>query len=91
MESWEKTWEAEKKTRLEAKPKNEVTGRLENWRWSPLEHVYWGNIYDDIRGRFFDGQYIHTSYVICAEGDIAHTLNSTYKLGKPENLLDINE
>ena len=63
----------------------DVTGRLENWWYDSLNHVFWGNIYEDVRGRWHDGQHIHTS--MChnpdaKEGDIIKTRNSRYLLGK---------
>jgi len=68
---------------------SKVTGRLENWHVSmPIvtgEVMIWGDVYEDIRNRFNDGTYIHTSgceskkYV---EGDVVTTRNSTYLLGK---------
>ncbi len=71
---------------------SEITGTLENWKYDPLLHVIWGNCYGDIRSRFVDGTYIHTSHITTNhrkgfkdnppnEGDIIHTLNSYYKLG----------
>lgn len=65
----------------------QVTGRLEHWWFDNLNHVFWGYIYEDARGRFYDGAYIHTS--MChkpdaVEGDIITTLNSTYLLGKKD-------
>lgn len=64
-----------------------ITGRLENWVWDE-RGIYWGNIYEDSRGRFNDGTWIHTSLVKKEkknriEGDLVKTLNSIYILGKP--------
>lgn len=44
--------------------------------------VYSGNCYGDIHGRFYEGQWIHTSYVISGpdEDGIIKTRNSTYKI-----------
>lgn len=72
----------------------EITGRLENWTYDYFHNVVWGNIYDDVRGRFVDGQRIHTSDIPSTrlnggdasqfvEGSIILTLNSRYLLGKP--------
>jgi hypothetical protein len=49
-------------------------------------HVFWGHIHEDTRQRFYDGAWIHTSHCVepdAKEGDVVHTLNSTYLLGKP--------
>ena len=68
---------------------SEVTGRLEFWHVSvPAitgEVMVWGDVYDDERGRFNNGTYIHTSG--CEnkeykEGDVVVTRNSTYLLGE---------
>lgn len=63
-----------------------VTARLENWGglWNNL----YGEIYDDIRCRWKDGQHVQVSRTDVAvdemkEGDIIKTRNSTYLLGKP--------
>lgn len=77
-----KLWEAEKKARIEKRPEG-ITGTLENWTYDYDNHVYWGNVYGDIRERFADGHWIHTSLVDKVEDDLVYTLNSTYKLGKP--------
>lgn len=73
---------------------SEVTGRLENWYYDSLNHVLWGLIYDDIRERWWDGAYIHTSSLslpkkvdvlreTLVEGNTVNTRNSVYLLGKP--------
>lgn len=64
---------------------SEITGKLENW-WIqkyPQGEIYWGNIYNDAKGRFRDGIYIHTSLILKRENQIIYTLNSVYELGKP--------
>lgn len=43
-------------------------------------YVVWGNLYDDIRQRWHDGQHMHTSHVQKLEGDILYTRNSIYKI-----------
>lgn len=61
------------------------TARLENWSYDASLNVFWGNIYDDVRERWWDGAYIHTSHCPepdAKEGDVVVTLNSTYLLGK---------
>jgi len=66
-----------------------ITGRLENWAWDDVHPVIWGFIYDDERGRFRDGTWIHTSLINKKKfkelkaGDTVETLNSSYLLGKP--------
>lgn len=65
---------------------NEVTGRLESWYYDHALRVYYGHIYDDVKKRWWDGAFIHTShcpYPNKKEGDIIETRNSTYLLGKP--------
>ena len=68
---------------------NEITARLENW------HAYFGQtlageIYDDVRNRWEDGTFIHTSYIEdneynkAEEGVVIHTMNSVYLLGKKQ-------
>jgi len=66
--------------------KNKVTGRLEGW---VVQYgVVWGHVYEDIRGRFSDGMWIHTSALLSPrekdlrEGVVAITRNSSYLLGK---------
>jgi hypothetical protein len=39
----------------------EITGTIENWWYDSMNHVIWDNVFGDIRGRFPDGTYIHTS------------------------------
>jgi len=66
-----------------------LTGRLENWYVDVFgQDVIWGEIHDDIRGRWRDGHYVHTSSIPgldkleLKEGAVIHTLNSVYLLGK---------
>lgn len=58
--------------------------------WSVVGKFLCGTIRDDKKGRFVDGQFVRTSYVIdnkdpneFAEGDVIATRNSRYKLAKP--------
>lgn len=65
-----------------------VTGILRNWVWDK-RGIYWGNVYNDINGRFRDGTWIHTSLVEeynpdAKRGDLITTLNSVYLLGNPK-------
>lgn len=70
--------------------KLEITGRLENWYFDPIFDIIWGNLYDDSKGRFYDGQWIHTSSIPklkelrpkFRKGYKVRTLNSIYLLGK---------
>lgn len=39
-----------------------------------------GAIYGDTRGRFNDGDYVITSRVVKVEGNVHHTLHSTYEV-----------
>ena len=67
-----------------------TTGRLENWMVDPLfkdhpETILWGHVFDDVRKRFVDGEWIHTSGTAnrdFKEGDIVQTRNSVYILGR---------
>ena len=60
----------------------EVTGHLENWWKDPFFKIVWGQIYDDIKGRFPDGTLIHTSDIVSWEDEyFINTLNSRYSLG----------
>ncbi len=61
--------------------------RLENWErvWVSKEQglsYLTGLVYDDTKGRFYDGQVIHTSLVEQLTDDKVYTLNSVYELGK---------
>jgi len=63
--------------------------RLENWTIEPVteeEFIVWGNVYNDPKKRFYEGEYIHTSGIKylekdLVEGDTVITRNSTYTLG----------
>jgi len=66
-----------------------LTGRLENWVADDYgRDILWGFIYKDEDKRFRDGEWIRTSSIpdfnelTFNEGDIVHTLNSHYLLGK---------
>ncbi len=70
--------------------KQEFTGTLEDWWYDEINHVIWGNIYGDSKGRFREGAYIHTSNLRMSkkemldhqEGDEVLTMNSRYRLGR---------
>jgi len=67
----------------------EVTGRLENWYVA--NGVVWGNLHDDVRKRWDDGEHIRTSTVQGSttnlkEGEVVKTRNSLYLLGKKAGL-----
>jgi hypothetical protein len=57
---------------------------LKNWELKRVGDVVvaWGNIYNDVKGRFKDGTYIHTSRIVVAdlERGLIQTKNSVYKL-----------
>ncbi len=67
-----------------------ITGRLENWTYDLVWKVLLGDIYEDTKGRFQDGLWIHTSVLkhtkeeikAFKEGDVVTTKYSTYLLGK---------
>ncbi len=66
----------------------ETTGRLEKWCVDKVyPHIIWGNLYDDQKKRWRQGQRIHTSNILTPEeewkeGAIITTLNSKYLLGE---------
>jgi hypothetical protein len=69
----------------------EITGTLENWsvqKYGKTSFIVWGNLNGDVRTRWSEGQFIHTSNVVgvssddIKEGDTIQTLNSVYKLGE---------
>lgn len=77
----------------------EITGRLEGWTYDPIFNIIWGFVYDDIRKRFRDETWIHTSNIVSKskkfrKGQKVKTLNSIYLLGKkyepPKNKLSLN-
>ena len=57
---------------------------LKNWELKRVGDavVAWGEIYNDVAGRFKDGTYIHTSRIVVAdlERGLIQTKNSVYKL-----------
>lgn len=66
----------------------EVVGTLEQWSRGPIndegEFVFFGSIYGDKKGRFYDGTSIHTSGSFdseAVEGDVITTRNNRYLLG----------
>ena len=73
--------------------RQEVTGRLEDWVFDSYHRVIWGFCYGDVRGRFRDGTWIHTSMIPdfvktpdefkrkTRKGSRVKTLNSLYLLG----------
>lgn len=64
---------------------------LDEWGMDCKEYmIMLGYVFDDSKGRFFDGQDIRTSLLDdkkcdIREGGIIITKNSVYKLGKPRN------
>jgi len=66
-----------------------ITGRLENWSYDHINHVMWGNLFDDAKERFREGAYIHTSNLRhpkkteFKQGMTINTMNSSYLLGEP--------
>lgn len=61
----------------------EITGELHNVLVMTKDNipvVAWGYVHRDIRDRFFDGQYIRTSYIESIDGDLITTRNSVYKV-----------
>lgn len=60
----------------------EITATLKNACIHRLgeKSYFTGHIYGDIRRRWADGFYIHTSMVDRVEGDLVYTRNSIYKI-----------
>lgn len=72
----------------------EIMGRIENWyEGNPYGYAsldggtmcIFGEVYDDPRGRFEDGDSIRTSGIVKLdeENNTVETRNSIYTLGKP--------
>ena len=71
----------------------DVTGTLEDWRVQKFpgegasEFIIWGYVWGDKKGRFSNGQYIHTAGISHDQlddldnGTLVTTRNSTYRLG----------
>lgn len=61
-----------------------ITGTLKAARWDNRVYVVWGHIEGDTKGRFRDGQLIHTSKVTSCEWgekpEIIETYNSIYRV-----------
>ena len=55
--------------------------RIENW--VRVGDVIYGEIYEDSKGRFVDGEGIVTSRIVSADNDTVQTVNTLYKLGTP--------
>ena len=57
---------------------------LKNWQLQRMGDavVAWGEIYNDVKGRFKDGTFIQTSRIVVAdfERGLIQTKNSVYKL-----------
>lgn len=68
----------------------EVTATLDDWHYDGAFHIMWGRCLGDTKGRFTNGEWIRTSWLRHSkdevpnfkEGDLVHTRNSVYKLGK---------
>lgn len=48
--------------------------------WGKAGNRYFGEIYNDTKGRFEDGTSVNTSSAVAVEGDILVTKNTRYKL-----------
>lgn len=59
-----------------------ITGRLLNAVRVRigLHECLEGDIYEDVRGRFFDGSRITTSAIVLEEGAVIYTANSIYEV-----------
>lgn len=65
-----------------------ITGTIKNARLRgtlPDDAYLSGNLFDDTRKRFADGDYIHTSRIVEVLPDsVYRTLHSTYKVELPQ-------
>ncbi len=63
-------------------PNSNITGRLIDARRVPVwgGYVVVGNVYEDVHGRFNDGDVITTSKVVAEDGPIVLTRNSIYEV-----------
>ena len=70
-----------------------LAGKLDHWYKQDIGDgfcVIWGRLDQDMRGRFDDGTFIHTSRtpnIPMKEGDVVETHYSKYTLGVPEGEL----
>ncbi|AMO44128.1 hypothetical protein vBRpoSV10_70 [Ruegeria phage vB_RpoS-V10] len=69
-----------------------IKAELRNWQ---VQHfpgkdyiAIWGYVYDDVTGKFRDGEWIRTSMIAKIEDGIAVTLNSAYRLVGTEAKVD---
>ena len=64
-----------------------ATASIDNWSYDPVFNVIWGYIKGDVKKRFSDGTYIHTSNLMTSgpffKGKVVRTLNSFYILNEP--------
>lgn len=71
-----------------------IKAELRNWQVQTFPGkdyiAIWGHVYDDVTGRFRDGEWIRTSMIAKIEGGIAVTLNSAYRLVGDEVKADAN-
>lgn len=58
-----------------------IDARIENW--VRVGDVIYGEIYEDSKGRFVDGEGIVTSRIVSVDNDTVQTVNTLYKLGTP--------
>lgn len=72
-----------------SEPTVALTGRIENWYLDVYGFPFlWGQVYDDTKGRFKDGEHIHTSRITETQvselqsGYVLETANSIYLLGR---------
>lgn len=75
-------------TKITAELRN-VTRRADS-PWRPYDHLS-GDIYNDSRGRFRDGERVSTSAIISVEGDIVTTRNSIYRVTSWEGVAPAND
>ncbi|QIG69779.1 hypothetical protein EVB81_210 [Rhizobium phage RHph_I46] len=66
---------------------SKYTARLEDWGVVEGKNQLFGNVFEDSKGRFDDGQFVKTSPAFddpkdLKEGDLVSTKSSVYLLGK---------
>lgn len=69
-----------------------ITGELKRWYYNEHTNVYFGLVYNDVKGRFPDGSRIYTSEVVREDKSnpeviLVHTKYSLYLL-RLENRLE---
>jgi hypothetical protein len=64
--------------------------RRTNSPWRPYDHLS-GDIYNDNRSRFRDGERVSTSAIVSIDGDIVTTRNSVYRVTSWDSAKPVND